>query len=63
MYAPDGNHPSMAGTYLQGLIIASSMTGETLRCRAFADCLQGQHYLRCMPDMPLCVIIVNCVAV
>ena len=31
MYASDGNHPSMAGTYLQGLIIASSMPGETLK--------------------------------
>lgn len=28
MYASDGNHPSPAGTYLQGLIIASSMTGD-----------------------------------
>lgn len=29
MYASDGNHPSNAGTYLEGLIIASSITGET----------------------------------
>ncbi len=28
MYASDGNHPSNAGTYLEGLIIASSITGE-----------------------------------
>jgi hypothetical protein len=28
MYAPDGNHPSEAGTYLEGLLIASSLTGE-----------------------------------
>ena len=28
MYASDGNHPSNAGTYLEGLIIASSITGQ-----------------------------------
>lgn len=27
LYALDGNHPSEQGTYLQGLIIASAMTG------------------------------------
>ena len=36
MYAPDGNHPSMAGTYLQGLIIASSMTGKLLKCQSLS---------------------------
>jgi len=29
LYASDGNHPSDPGTYLQGLIIASSITGQT----------------------------------
>ena len=27
LYESDGNHPSLAGCYLQSLILASSMTG------------------------------------
>ncbi len=27
IYEEDGNHPSEKGTYLEGLIIASAMTG------------------------------------
>ena len=35
MYIADGNHPSIAGTYLEGLIIASSITGQTHRNDTF----------------------------
>ncbi len=31
MYDSDGNHPSVQGTYLEGLIIASAMTGAPSR--------------------------------
>lgn len=31
LYYDDGNHPSDQGTYLEGLIIASTMTGEPSR--------------------------------
>ena len=35
MYISDGNHPSIAGTYLEGLIVASSITGQTHRNDTF----------------------------
>ncbi len=34
MYDSDGNHPSEQGTYLEGLIIASAMTGAPTQLRA-----------------------------
>jgi hypothetical protein len=32
LYEPDGNHPSAKGTYLQALIITSSLTGGAPHC-------------------------------
>ena len=40
MYATDGNHPSEAGTYLEGLLIASSLTGELTEA-VNSSCAQG----------------------
>lgn len=44
MYAKDGIHPSPYGTYLEACVIASAVTGETVKPFAFTYSPAGDQF-------------------